>query len=784
MMFSTPLTDHISASGDTRSAKIKVEASHSASFNVYVDWVKLVIGSTNDGSQQNNVSVGTPSGNLSDAGNVDTTAASPAVWTLTSSNTYTNQYSGDTNSTYSVAADFSVPITEPSSANITGVHLASRTNNSSATPITPVGIWNRSGGWSDFQTRVAGTAYVQHPYMVSGNVYRYPVWGSTGTATAPTATSDVAFGASPQDYHDSTNNLSGFKIRTTTGLTSSFTVAVDFAFLSIRYVAAEVQFTTQWTPDSGTKNTGGAETNTWRFTKQADGTATPWTIANSGAGVGVDVQLEFQGVTLPSGYNRLIINSKYAWSVANATHNMQIYDFTAGTWRNLASHGQALTDYMLVAHNTASTYQFYQYEIFNGYFRDASASPGAGIDTPLTNFVGTGADLGKVRIKYVRGTTTGNLSIDWAQLEVALDNTYYVGSSSLVAGTSQNSRFYADTYYPDNTTGAGTGVSNYSYGVTKAGSGTDRIDLQLNFKNVTVPYDGANAVLIDYSAATSVANEPVTLQIWNYTAGGGSWESLNAGNLQGGTANRYERWQFIKPIDSWANYINTSAPNEVRLRVWTTDTTALNYFLDYARITLGSVTTAGDSSEVSWGTSLLNDKTYTANLDSTLLPSLTANWNKGWYVNSSGAGRKTLNGLAGVGANINFPATRPASSLITGIRWAMRAQSGASTVTIAPFIRDKATYYATPTNAQYLNWFGAAAASSNLGYAPAAADVLTLGTTAQAFASGLYQISPEDTLDTTANKLNMAIRTTASTSLLEQTAIWDMAFVSLRYVVY
>ena len=123
-MFSTPLTDHISTSGDTREAKVKIEASHTASFNLYVDWMKLVVGSVNDGTQQSNVSVGSASGNLSDTGNVDSTAASPAVWTLTSSNTYTNQFSGDTNSTYSVAADFSAPATKPSGSAITGIQRA------------------------------------------------------------------------------------------------------------------------------------------------------------------------------------------------------------------------------------------------------------------------------------------------------------------------------------------------------------------------------------------------------------------------------------------------------------------------------------------------------------------------------------------------------------------------------------------------------------------------------------------------------------------------------------
>jgi hypothetical protein len=336
--------------------------------------------------------------------------------------------------------------------------------------------------------------------------------------------------------------------------------------------------------------------------------------------------------------------------------------------------------------------------------------------------------------------------------------------------------------YPDNTPG-GAAVHNYSLQAVKAASGTDRLNTQVNFENIVTPYDGANAILVDTQFGTSQANPVMSIQIYNHSST--LWETLNTGTFTH-TANYYYRYQFVVPVSSWGNYINASSPNDIRLRYYTTNTTAGTFYLDYARVTLGSVTSAGESGEVSWGTSAINDKTATANLDATLLPSLTANWNKGWFISSQSdmSASRTLDAPASVAANINFPATRPANSLVTGVRWAIRAQSGASTMVIAPYLKDRSNYYATLTNAQYLGWFGAVAASGNLGYAPAAADAITLGTTSQVFTSGLYQVNPEDTLDTQANKLNMAIRTTASTSLTEQTAIWDMAFVSLRYVVY
>ena len=349
------------------------------------------------------------------------------------------------------------------------------------------------------------------------------------------------------------------------------------------------------------------------------------------SGDGVDVQLEFQNVTLPATYNRLILNTKYAWSVANSTHNVQIYDWTNTTWRPLGGHAQATTDYQLNSSGTASVYQFYQFEVYDGYFRDATGAPGAAISTPVANFVGTGGDAGKVRIKYVRGTTTSNLSIDWAQIEVAQDNAYYLTSATHTVGTSP-ARFYNDTHYPDNTVASGTGVHNYSLAITKAGSGTARLDTKLDFENVDTPYTGANAILIDYSAATSVLNEPVTLQIWNTSTSG--WDTLNAGNLQGGTASRYERWQFVRAVSNWGYYIDSANNDRVRLRFYTEDTTDLTYYLDYVRITLGSVTTSGEVGDVNWGTSFLNDKLATAAMDGTQLPSLAANTGNGWYVNT------------------------------------------------------------------------------------------------------------------------------------------------------
>jgi hypothetical protein len=780
-MFSTPLTDHISLSGDTREAKVKIEASHSASFTLYVDWMKLVVGSTNDGTQQSNISVGsTSSGSVSDTANVDSTAASPSVWTIASSNTYTNQFSGDTASTYSVAVDHSAPVTKPSGSAITGIQRASRVSNSSATPVTPIGIRDYAGGWSDFQTRTAAASYQQQPYLMSGNMYRYAVWGSFGSASAAATAVDTAFGQNPEDSLDTTNNLIGMKIRTSTGLTSSFNVLLDFAFVSIRYVETGAVFETQFTPEDGTKNVGGAETNSWRFTKQADSTATPWTIANSGAGDGVDVQLEFRNVTLPSTYNRLILNTKYAWSVANSTHNIQIYDWNGGVWRPLGGHAQATTNYQLNSSGTAAAYQFYQFEIYNGYFRDATGAPGAAINTPVSYFVGTGGDAGKVRIKYVRGTTTSNLSIDWAQIEIAQDNAYYMTSATHNVGSSP-ARFYNDTHYPDNTVASGTGVHNYSMAITKAGS-SPYLNTYLDFANVDTPYAGANAILIDYSAATSVLNEPVTLQIWNTNTS--DWDPLNTGNLQGGTANRYERWQFIQAVSNWGYYIDAANNNRVRLRVYTTDSTALTYYLDYVRITLGSVTTSGQVGDVNWGTSFLNDKLATTTLDSTLLPSFTANTENGWYVNSdpsSGNGKAT-DSPSSVSAYMSFPVTRPSNSLITGVRWAIRAQTGATTLTVQAQTRDRSSNYSALTNAQYLTWSGAAAASNNLGYAPTAADGITIASASQVLISGLYQTNPSDVINTTDDRVRLALRTTASTTLIEQSLIWDMAFVSVRYV--
>lgn len=526
LMFSTPLTDHISAAGATREAKIKVVASHGSTFNLYVDWLKLVVGSTNDGSQQNNVSVGgAPVGSLSNTGNVDTTAAVPANWTIPAATTpYPNQFYGDTSATaanYHVATDFSVPMTKPANANITGMQFASRVNMDTAAAIrVNLGIRDYANGWSDTAAAVGGAVatYYQIPWMVSGSVYRYPVWGSFGTATAATTASDVAFGSNPQDYHDSTNNFAGFKIRTTVGNAATWNLNVDFAFLSYRYVESAAQLTTQFTPETAVVNTVGAvETNNWRFTKANDGQF--WTVANIGAGAGVDVELEFQGVTKPTTWNRLIVNTKLAWSTISPTFNIQIYDWTGGgTWYPLGGHGQSPADYLLVGSATASTQQFYQFEIFDGYFRDAgTATPGAAISTPVSNFIGTGGDLGKVKLKIVRGAITSNLIMDWAQIEVAQDNTYYAKSASFNGTGATPARFYNDTYYPDNAVATASTNLTYSMRVTKANNAGVYLNTQLNFEDVVTPYTGANAILVDTQFATSQANPVLSIQLYNYT---------------------------------------------------------------------------------------------------------------------------------------------------------------------------------------------------------------------------------------------------------------------------
>jgi hypothetical protein len=340
-----------------------------------------------------------------------------------------------------------------------------------------------------------------------------------------------------------------------------------------------------------------------------------------------------------------------------------------------------------------------------------------------------------------------------------------------VVGTTP-SRFYNDVYFPDNNSG-GTTVTN-STAITKAGT-APYFDTRFAFENVTTPYTGANTILIDYQGATSVANMPVDLQIYNYNSS--TWETLNGGPMQAGV-NTFTRWQFSKAVTNWAYYINPSAPNDIRVRLYqNTNATATILYVDYLRLTLGTTVTSADTATIPWGTSFLNDKTATDDVDSTLAPLLTANTDKAWFVSTAAPTSETGENVNSVSANINLAATRPTGTLVTGIRWAMRAPA-LTNITANAYIRDTSGNYNLMANNQFMGW-GVAA----FGMAPIAADGVALTNTAPGpFLSGVQSTNPDDSLDTFNNNINIAIRTSASTSLVEQPLIWDLAFISLRYV--
>lgn len=790
LAFSAPTLNHISGGGEI---KLRLLASHSVSFNLYVDWVKVVIGSTaTSATYQNNISVGTTASGANTAtSDLDNTSTSPNSWIIAASNDYTQQYNGDTNSTYSVAMNMSVPMSKPPAGSmITGMQLATKIVPSASNPPRfNLSLRDYSAGWTTIVNNIAPSGALMpggdaNNLSAYGTTYCYPVVGAYYSGT------NVILGTSPvnpENMLDTTNNLANLRLSTSTGNSSIFTVAVDFVFLSGRYIQQEEEFRTQFVPDFGVKNVGGAETNTWRYGMVND--AAYWTVNNTGVAPGVDVMYEFRGVALPTTYNRLILYAKYSWSVASTTHAILIYDWTNSVWRNVSPHAANPTDYMLLASSTGSTQQYYQFDIFNGYFRDPSvASPGSALNTPLTNFIGTGANAGKVQMRIVQGGTSGNLIFDWAQLEIANDTTYYPTSVTHNVGTSP-AGYYNDLYTPDNSAGSGTLSNNESAAITKATSGTDRLDTRFDFANVSTPYTGANALLVDFQNAISVNTDTTALvQIYNLNTS--SWESINGAGLTSGslTAGRYYRYQFIKNVTTWSNYIDAGSSNTIHLRCYSNGTTAATYYFDYARITVGSVTTPSDTGNIDYGQNYLNDKSATANLDTTLKPSLNANMSNAWYLlNQPQSGTyRAMEAPTNLAARVDFDVTKPANSNVTGVKFAAEADPGSSFGFITEF-RDIAgnytSMYASTLNFQFTGWSGASATGVGQGVAPGAADTSQFTTgSGMIFISGNYQTTHHSVLDTLNNKITLALRP-RSNYLAESIVVVDMMFVSIRYVV-
>jgi hypothetical protein len=117
--------------------------------------------------------------------------------------------------------------------------------------------------------------------------------------------------------------------------------------------------------------------------------------------------------------------------------------------------------------------------------------------------------------------------------------------------------------------------------------------------------------------------------------------------------------------------------------------------------------------------------------------------------------------------NLSFPVTVPTSAAVTGVRYAARFRSANTTTsaTVELGIKDYSGQFTGVTIAGGWTDVGTTNTSSTYTYT-----------------DGILQTNPEDSIDTTNNRANLRLRTSASATTGSLTRDWDSAFVSIRWI--
>jgi hypothetical protein len=484
-------------------------------------------------------------------------------------------------------------------------------------------------------------------------------------------------------------------------------------------------------------------------------------IANQALEVGVNI-----GNVALNGANKIIVTSETANVTTTRNYFVQICDWTSSIGVNNAADANCTGGGWRTINNPRTTAlnsiteAAYTYEIFDGYFYTAVA-PGTKISTPLTNFVSSG----NLRIRYLGASNASAIEfrIDRVLAETAIDPVYYPAAYvpiSPFAGTTSN--FYASNFAANNTRQSVTNTSG------------NAMNFYYSFQNIQT-YTGANTILVNYEGAyVSATALTYNLAIYNFNSSG--WEDLHTGAITASATSTDQVNQFAKNNVTLSNYISSG---EVRIRIYSTVTGTQTFQSDMIAITVGSVNTDVAQSETSFGQET-GGTTATNTRDLDVLTTSTAGntWQHATCLNNAIAGACTAvtypyaadwAGTWGTNyssaSNVSVPITVPTDASVTGVRFAARFRSNVSTNAVQLGIKDYSGQFAGPTIAG--GWSAVGTANN---------------ATTFIFTDGIYQVNPEDHIDTVNNRGNLRLRTSTSTATATITRAWDFAFMSIRYV--
>lgn len=543
-------------------------------------------------------------------------------------------------------------------------------------------------------------------------------------------------------------------------------------------ITTDAKATYQYAATGGTLVTGTEQTvdnanvGSWRGTLGND--TNYWSTARHITN-GLDKQLQFDNVEL-NGSNKMQIVIEDSNTTTGNAYAHQICDWVSSTDVDVAAGGNCTTGGWRTLHPrktdivvTSDTTN--HYEIFDGYFWDTTTAPGTVVSTPLTNFINTGSN-NRVLIRiYSTVASTVVHKIDLAFIEVGIDPVYEPADFVKTSG---------GTITGNITDLIGPAASDANKLTIPQASNSTPLDVYFKFTNVQ-PFTGANTILV--SPESAVSNVALTIGTYLRRFSDNTWVQIGSNY---GTASDQD---YISTFNSTTisgfdinDYI--SGTDEVWVRFYSNAANPVrNLLIDRFYIMIGAVNTDSGTCETSWGTTnsttcantrdLINDNSVgTASNSTTWQTTSVIEYPAGYYPldNDDDA----VNSEYAASNNLSFPVTLASNTSVTAVHYAARYRPNTTTETADLQAR---AYQVSNTNNNYpvgSGWVNTPGTDTNATATYGYYDTWRLAEIAR---------DPEDYINTSENRMNLRLRTSASTNVTAGvTRDWDFAMMSIRYV--
>ena len=627
--------------------------SANATTTIRLDFLYIMIGSTNSDSAQCEITFGSGTAtNCTNTRDIDLTGTTATFDNTAAdeSNTYGNDfypYDGDSDATVeeATASNINFPVTLPSGTQLTNAYYAARfaAGTSATAPALVVQPSLReysslsssgspsngfNGGWLDIDANTSNSSTQAN----NDNIQMIPL--RTGAPSWGMFVDKAGAAIVPTYFVDTVNNVMNMRLRSSTSgeTTNNSVTAWDFAIVSISWV----EDTSNPTPNrfsyvptsdtlitgsetsrlaaTATATSGGVNTGGWQGTLAQDGFQ--WVIAGANVvGTNYDAQLNLKDVKL-LGANTMRINTQVVTN-ANIGLTIQICDWvsttsvdaaadaqcTGGGWRSLNTKNTSNADVTITA-TSATTGIALVWNIYDGYWSTGTTG-GTAVTTPLTNFVD--ATIG-IKIRFYSTTqSASNLGMDYVRVQPMIDSNYQPASyTNLGSGTATGT--YVNASGIGNTASASFNIGDDNRLQVPGTAGTIA-DFYLSYKGIRL-YTGANTVLLASEVSCSTTGVNVVPAIYNFTTA--AWEDLSTSAIACSTSDATYQW--AKNNVTLTDYV---AGGEARIRWYGNTASTLAIRLDHAYIAIGTTNTDSAACEITFGSGTATNCTNTRDLDTT-----------------------------------------------------------------------------------------------------------------------------------------------------------------------